>query len=240
MRNQISSQDEKMKNLEQELIESKANVENLTNTKPAVDNRSVYISFNPKTEKVYIPPFKRNNKEKTYFDRLDKGKSSDVDAKVSKPTFKPTVGKHNKSVFVPTCHLCGVVCHIRPNCFLLRQKPKSDTRFVFRNTDVPKFVLVCHFCGVSSHICPNCHKLKFKHSVFQSRICDDIYPTISPYKLFHIFLKNLSLLACERNLQDFSFSQKISVIPQIHSASHGFSPKKLKTRAIWVRKDSPR
>ena len=69
-----------MKSYEQELIESKANVENLTNTKPAVDNRSVYISFNPKTEKVYIPPFKRNNKEKTYFARLDKGKCSDVDA----------------------------------------------------------------------------------------------------------------------------------------------------------------
>ena len=46
--------------------------------------------------------------------------------------------------------------------------------------------------------------------------------------------------ACERNLQDFSFSQKIDVIPQIHSASHGFSPTKLKTRAIWVRKDSLR
>ena len=43
--------------------------------------------------------------------------------------------------------------------------------------------------------------------------------------------------ACERNLEDFSFSQKIGVIPQIHSASHGFSPTKLKTRAIWVGKD---
>ena len=32
LKNQISSQDEKMKNLEQELIESKAKVENLTNT----------------------------------------------------------------------------------------------------------------------------------------------------------------------------------------------------------------
>ena len=46
--------------------------------------------------------------------------------------------------------------------------------------------------------------------------------------------------ACERNFQDFSLSQKIGVIPQIHSASHGFSPTKLKTRAIWVRKDSLR
>ena len=122
----------------------------------------------------------------------------------------------------------------------MRQKPKSETRLVVRNTDVPKFVHVCHFCGVSVHIRPNCHKLKFKHSVFQSRICDDISPTISPYKLFHIFLKNLSSLACERNLQDFSLSQKIGVIPQIHFTSHGFSPTKSKTRARWVRKDSLR
>ena len=30
-------------------------------------NRSVSVSLKPKTEKVYIPHFKRNNKEKTYF-----------------------------------------------------------------------------------------------------------------------------------------------------------------------------
>ena len=115
MRNQISSQDEKMKSLEQELVESKAKIENLTSTKHGVDNRSVSISLKLKTEKVYISPFKRNNKEKAYFARLDKGKSSDVDAKVSKPMSKPTVRKHNKSVFVPTYHLCGIFGHIRPN-----------------------------------------------------------------------------------------------------------------------------
>ena len=135
---------------------------------------------------------------------------------------------------------CGFVGHIRPNCYLLRQEPKPVIENSTRNTDVPKFVPVCHFCGVHGHICPNCHKLKSKYFVFQSRICDDIFPAISPYKLFHILLKNLSLLACERNLQDFSLSQKIGVIPQIHSASHGFSPTKPKTCAIWVRKDSLR
>ena len=66
-RNQISSQDEKMKSLEQELFESKAKIENLTSTKLAVDNRNVSVSFNPKTEKIYIPNFKRNNKEKGLF-----------------------------------------------------------------------------------------------------------------------------------------------------------------------------
>ena len=58
MRNQISSQDEKMKILEQELVESKTKIENLTSTKPAGDNRSVSVSLKPKTEKVYIPLFK--------------------------------------------------------------------------------------------------------------------------------------------------------------------------------------
>ena len=175
-----------MKSLEQELVESKAKIENLTNTKPAVNNRSVSVSLKPKTEKVYIPPFKRNNKEKAYFARLDKGKSSDVESEVSKPKSKATVRKHNKSVFVPICHLCGVVGHIRPNCSLLRQEPKSVIGNPTRNTDVPKSVPVCHFYGVRGHIRPNCHKLKFKHSVFQSRICDDISLAISPYKLFHI------------------------------------------------------
>ena len=70
LRNQISSQDEKMKSLEQELVESKAKIENLTSTKSTVDNRSVSVFLKPKTEKVYIPHFKRNNKENANFARL--------------------------------------------------------------------------------------------------------------------------------------------------------------------------
>ena len=49
LRNQIFSQDEKMKSLEQELVESKAKIKNLTSTKPAVDNRSVFVSLKPKS-----------------------------------------------------------------------------------------------------------------------------------------------------------------------------------------------
>ena len=125
-----------MKSLEQELVESKVKIENLTCTKSTVDNRSVSVSFKPKIEKVYVSPFKRNNKKKAYFARLDKGKSSDVDTEVSKPKSKPTVREYKKYVFVPTCHICGVVGHVRPNCSLLRQKPKSETKFAVRNTDV--------------------------------------------------------------------------------------------------------
>ena len=67
LRNQISSQDKKMKSLEQELVKSKSKIKNLTNTKLSVDNKSVFVSLKPKTEKVYIPPFKRNYKEKCLF-----------------------------------------------------------------------------------------------------------------------------------------------------------------------------
>ena len=90
---------------------------------------------------------------------------------------------------MPTCHFCGVFGHIRPNCSLMRQKLKSETRFAIRNTNVPKFIPVCHFCGDSDHIRPNCHKLKFKNSMFESRICDDISPTTSFDKLFYMLLK---------------------------------------------------
>ena len=64
LRNQISSQDEKMKSLEQELVEFEAKIENVTSTKLAIDNRSVSVSLKAKAEKVYIPSFKRNHKKK--------------------------------------------------------------------------------------------------------------------------------------------------------------------------------
>ena len=121
-------------------------------------------------------------KKKAYVARLDEGKNSNVNTEISKLMSKSTSKLQKKSVFVPTCHLYGVVDHIRPNCSLLRHKPKPVTRFASRNTDVPKFVHVCHFCGVFSHIHPNCHKLKFKHFMFQSRICDDISLTTSSKK----------------------------------------------------------
>ena len=110
LRNQLSSQDEKMKSFEQKLAESEAKHENLSNIKLAIDNRSVSVSIKPKDDKVYITPFKRNHKDKTYFARLDKGnKVFDVNAEVSKPMSKPATRVQKKSVFVHTYHLCVVL-----------------------------------------------------------------------------------------------------------------------------------
>ena len=63
LRNQFSSQDEKMKSLEQELAESKARLKKLPITKPVVDDKFVSIPLKPKVDKVYIPSLKRNHKE---------------------------------------------------------------------------------------------------------------------------------------------------------------------------------
>ena len=151
-----------MTSLEQKLAESEVKLENLSNTKLVVDNRSIFVSvpLKPKVDKIYIPPFKRNHKEKAYFARLDKAKIFYVDTEVSKSMSKPIAKLQKEFIFVSTCHLCGIVGHIRPNCSFLRQKPKTKTSSVVRNTNISKFVLVCHFCGVSSHIRPNCNKIE--------------------------------------------------------------------------------
>ena len=60
-----------------------------------VDDRYVSVSLKPKSKKLYIPPFKRNRKEKVYVARLDKGKCSNIDADVSKPLSKPFVSIRN-------------------------------------------------------------------------------------------------------------------------------------------------
>ena len=99
------------------LVESKAELKKLSCTKPiVVDDRSGSILLKPKADKGYIPPFKRNHKEKIYFARLYKGESSDVKTEISKLMSK-LIGKlKKKSIFVSTYHLCGVVGHIRPKC----------------------------------------------------------------------------------------------------------------------------
>ena len=104
------SEVEKNKSLEQELAESKVKLEKLSSIKPAIVSELVFELPKPKDDKVYIPPFKRNHKDKTYFARLDKGnKFFDINAEVSKPMSKPTTRVQKKSIFVHTYHLCGVL-----------------------------------------------------------------------------------------------------------------------------------
>ena len=109
---------------------------------------------------LYIPPFKRNNEElNANIDRIDKGKQFDVNAEVFKPMSKNPPRLNKNFEFVPTCHHCHIVGHIRPNCPKLltsKVRPPSRKPSSFKTTHV------CHHCGGSGHTHPNCFKL-FPH-----------------------------------------------------------------------------
>ena len=143
-KNQISSQVDKIKSLEEQLVESKTEVEKLTSAKLVVEPNS-------KEKDFYIPPFKRNNEElKANIARIDKGKNSDVNVEVSKPMSKTSP------------HHCHIIGYIRPNCPKLRSLSTSKVRPHSRKSSSSKTTHVCHHCGSSGHTCPNCFKL-FPH-----------------------------------------------------------------------------
>ena len=73
-KNQISSQVDKIKSLEEQLVKSKTKVEKLTSAK-------LIVEPNSKEKDFYIPLFKRNNEKlNANITRIDKGKQSDVNA----------------------------------------------------------------------------------------------------------------------------------------------------------------
>ena len=77
--------------------------------------------------------------------RIDKGKNSDVNAKVSKPMSKTSPRKNKNSEFVPTCHHCHIVGHIRPNCPKLRSLSTSTVRPSYRKHSSSKTTHICHY-----------------------------------------------------------------------------------------------
>ena len=93
---------------------------------------------------VYIPPHKRNHK---------------VERKALKP--KPLFRSHPRelsgSKFVSTCHHCGVIGHIRPQCPKLKRKQTHVARFLPERPSRPKHI-VCHHCSAFDHLKPHCYK----------------------------------------------------------------------------------
>ena len=89
---------------------------------------------------MYIPPHKRNQK---------------VERKALKP--KPLFRSHSRelsgSKFVPTCHHCGVIGHIRPQYSMLKKEQNYGARSLPKRFNGPK-PIVCHRCGVSGHLRP--------------------------------------------------------------------------------------
>ena len=97
-----------------------------------------------KDKSVYIPPHKRNQK---------------VERKVvkSKHPFRSRSKVLDGSKFVPTCHHCGVIGHIRPQCHKLKREQNHIIRSLPKKPSRPKHI-VCHYYGAFGHLRPHCSK----------------------------------------------------------------------------------
>ena len=104
------------------------------------------VCFTSKDKSVYIPPHKRNEK---------------VERKTLKP--KPLFRSHPRelsgSKFVPNCHQCGVIGHIRPQCPKLKREQTHVARSLPKRPSGPKHI-VCHHCSAFGHLRPHCSKFQ--------------------------------------------------------------------------------
>ena len=136
-----------------------------------------------------------------------------------------TPSRLNKnSEFVPACHHCHIVGHIRPNC------PKLSTSKVrppSRKSSSSKTTHVCHHYGGSGHTHPNCCKL-FPHKRVSNRshpLSKGSVPILG------------ELLKVLRFLTQFQENYNSSMSFSSHTRTHAFSSSWPKTHAVWVIKD---
>ena len=111
-----------------------------------VPNFVPIVSSTSKDKSVYIPSHKRNQK---------------VERKALKP--KPPFRSQPKVLdgfkFVPTCHHCGVISHIRPQCPKLKIEQNHVARSLPKKPSGPK-PIVYHRCGAFGHLRSNCSKFQ--------------------------------------------------------------------------------
>ena len=75
----------------------------------------------------------------------------------SKPPFRSQPKDLDGSKFVPTCHHCSVIGHIRPQCHKLKRQQNHVTRSLPKKPTGSKHI-VCYHCGASGHLRHYCSK----------------------------------------------------------------------------------
>ena len=120
------------------------NEENICCNHVMVPDFMPIVCSTSKEKLVYIPPHKRNQKVKRK-------------ALKPKPLFRSQSKVLDGSKFVPTCHHCGVIGHIRPQCHKLMREQNHIVRSLLKKSSGPKYI-VCHHCGELSHLRPHYSK----------------------------------------------------------------------------------
>ena len=122
------------------------NEENLCCNQVVLPNFMPSVSSTFKYKSMYIPPHKRNQKmERKSFK--------------PKPFFRSLPKEFNGSKFVPICHHCSVIGHIRSQCFMLKREQNHVPRSLPKKPSGPKLI-VCHYCGGFGHLRPHCSKFQ--------------------------------------------------------------------------------
>ncbi|KAK1567700.1 hypothetical protein Q3G72_015394 [Acer saccharum] len=129
---------------------------------PTTKNKS--INSKKKKDSTTIPSNIKDKDKKSY--------------RTSQPTSQPKHAhqKGNFSKFIPVCHYCNVVGHIRPKCYEyarqcklgnvehdknMKKLPNHSPKHEFKSRarhNISKFIPICHFCNVVGHIKPKCYK----------------------------------------------------------------------------------
>ena len=118
--------------------------ENICCNHVMVPNFVPIVCSTSKDKLMYVPPHKRNQKvERKAFK--------------SKPPFRSQPKALDRSKFVPTCHHCGVIGHIRPQCHKLKKEQKHVVRSLSKKLSGPKHI-VCHHFGAFGHLRYQCFK----------------------------------------------------------------------------------
>ena len=104
------------------------------------------VCFTSKNKSVYIPPHKRNQKV-------------EKKALKPKPLFRSHLKELSESKFVLTCHYCGVIGHIRPQCHKLKREETHVARPPPKKPSGPKHI-ICNHCGAFGHLRLHCFKFQ--------------------------------------------------------------------------------
>ena len=170
---------------------------------------------------MYIPSHKRNQR-------------AERKAVKSKPPFRSQPKDLDGSKFVPTCHYCGVIGHIRPQCHKLKREQNHVARSLPKKPSGPKRI-VCHHCGAFSHLRPQCSKF---HAFIRIERKEKLELFGSCAK------KSKSVLSENSMLLKKMFNALNSLIICI-SGSYSSNPRLtsletliLKNRSAWMRKGS--
>ena len=125
--------------------------ENISCNHVVVPNCVPIVCSTSNDKPVYFPPHKRNQK-------------MERKAIKSKPPFRSQPMLMDRSKFVPTCHHCGVIGHIRPRCYKLKREQNQVGRSLPKKPSAPKHI-VCHHCGAFGHLRPHCFKFHALKSI---------------------------------------------------------------------------